>query len=260
MLRNTLIVAAAVVAVGGGTATAAKLITGKDVKNGSLTGKDVRNKSLGVSDLSAKARASLRGQAGLTGPTGPTGAAGAAGAKGDAGAMGPTGPQGEKGEKGEPGVQGEPGEQGIQGVQGEQGIQGVQGPIGPSTTYRKRQNVNFGMDAPDEAGIFYQTLNFPAGSYAVTAKFDVNNLEGEKQAVSCQLGTLIGNEDLFSDLDETEMNIPAFTTHEAVLVGTVTQDAPRELALSCQPTGDTFNLLLMNPSITAIKVGEFVNF
>ncbi len=60
---------------GGGTATAARLITGKDIKNGSI----------GVKDLSKPVRAKLK----RTGTTGPSG---------------PTGDQGPKGEPGPPGL------------------------------------------------------------------------------------------------------------------------------------------------------------
>ncbi len=63
---------------GGGTASAAKLITGADIKNGSIT----------VKDLSPGLRAKL-------GEAGPTGAKGDPGQKGDTGA---------KGDKGEPGL------------------------------------------------------------------------------------------------------------------------------------------------------------
>jgi hypothetical protein len=50
----------------GGTAVAAKLITGKDIKNGSLTGKDVKNKSLTPKDF----KGSVQGPAGAAGPAG----------------------------------------------------------------------------------------------------------------------------------------------------------------------------------------------
>ena len=52
-----------------GTAGAAALIDGGDVKNGSLTGKDVKNKSLTKRDF----RGSVRGPRGFTGPQGPQG-------------------------------------------------------------------------------------------------------------------------------------------------------------------------------------------
>ncbi len=69
------VVAAIVVSllVGGiGSATAASLITGKQIKNGSLQ----------YNDLSKKARKKLRGTRGRTGKIGATGVAGAAGATG----------------------------------------------------------------------------------------------------------------------------------------------------------------------------------
>lgn len=76
-----------------GTATAAKLISGKniknnsvagkDIKNKSVTGKDVKNGSLGAADLSKKAKASLSGGAGTAGP---------AGKQGPIGPVGPAGP------------------------------------------------------------------------------------------------------------------------------------------------------------------------
>lgn len=84
----------------GGTAYAAVVITGTNVKDGSLRsvdiadglngvqGRDVRDGSLGAGDLSAAARASLKGNAGATGAAGP---AGASGATGTAGGTGPRG-------------------------------------------------------------------------------------------------------------------------------------------------------------------------
>jgi hypothetical protein len=58
----------------GGTGYAALVVTGKNVKNGSLTGKDVKDASLTARDL----RGSVTGPAGPTGPSGPRGAAGSA--------------------------------------------------------------------------------------------------------------------------------------------------------------------------------------
>jgi hypothetical protein len=60
------------------TATAAKLITGAQIKNGSI----------GLVDISAKAKAALRGQRGPAGPAGLAGPAGPAGAQGVPGANG----------------------------------------------------------------------------------------------------------------------------------------------------------------------------
>ena len=75
----------AILVVGGGTATAAKLITGQDIKNSSVTGQDIKNHSLGERDLSGAVRNKLnttRAGSSAVGPAGP---------KGD---KGDTGPQG----------------------------------------------------------------------------------------------------------------------------------------------------------------------
>jgi hypothetical protein len=79
----------------GAGATAAMVITGKQIKNGSVTGKDIKNRSLGAKDLSRGAKIKLRGQRGPAGPAGQTGPAG------------PTGPAGLPGIPGLPGLPGQ---------------------------------------------------------------------------------------------------------------------------------------------------------
>jgi len=74
-----------------GSATAARLVTGKQVKDGSITTKD----------LSKGLRAQLK-KAGLRGPQG------ARGPQGDKGTQGAQGPQGDKGTLGTPGANGSP--------------------------------------------------------------------------------------------------------------------------------------------------------
>lgn len=77
--QNSGLVAVAVAAmmvVGGGSAVAGSMISGKQVKNSSLTGADIKNKSLSVSDLSQKSRDALKGNVGATGATGQTGSQG----------------------------------------------------------------------------------------------------------------------------------------------------------------------------------------
>jgi hypothetical protein len=94
----------------GGTSYAAVVITGRNVKDGSLTGADVKTNSLSGSDVrdgSLLARDFKAGQL-PTGPKGDSGPAGAPGAKGDAGPAGAPGPQGDKGDKGDKGDPGDP--------------------------------------------------------------------------------------------------------------------------------------------------------
>ena len=66
------------------TSRAARLITGKQVKNNSITGKDVKDGSLNQEDFSGAVAAD-----GTAGPPGPAGPAGPPGPKGDAGAPNP---------------------------------------------------------------------------------------------------------------------------------------------------------------------------
>ena len=81
-MRKTIVACALVaLAVGATTATAAQLITGKQIKNGSITGKDIERGSIG------KKRLSHGVQRALAKP----------------GTPGPRGPAGPKGDKGEPG-------------------------------------------------------------------------------------------------------------------------------------------------------------
>ena len=66
----------------GGTATAAIMITGKNVKNSSLTSADVKDGSLLLKDFKAKERAKLKGAPGQNGSPGTAGAPGATGDRG----------------------------------------------------------------------------------------------------------------------------------------------------------------------------------
>lgn len=63
---SVLITVALLVATSAGSAFAATMITGKDVKDGSLTGADLKDGSVGPKDLAASAR--------VPGPKGDTGA------------------------------------------------------------------------------------------------------------------------------------------------------------------------------------------
>ena len=71
-----------------GTATAALVMTGNNIRNGTIEGKDLANHTLGKKKLSKAALGSLLGR------TGPAGAAGPQGAQGAPGPAGPAGPAG----------------------------------------------------------------------------------------------------------------------------------------------------------------------
>lgn len=97
--------AVAVVALSPVGANAAKLITGKDIKDGSISAADLSNAVNKALDK--------RAQDGKDGETGPAGPAGAKGATGDDGARGP---QGLAGATGAPGAQGPVGPNGLSGA------------------------------------------------------------------------------------------------------------------------------------------------
>src|SRR3954469_25279116 len=98
------LIAVAVVALllgGIGTAGAAKLLTGKDIRGGSITGRDLQEGSISLSRLSDGTQHMLRdSQAGSF--SGQSQSA-TPGAKGEAGAQGAKGDKGEKGDKGDKG-------------------------------------------------------------------------------------------------------------------------------------------------------------
>ena len=121
---RALLVVGVIALVASAGAIGAQLITGADVKNGSLTLKDFRKSE----------RLKLRGPRGAAGPPG---AQGSQGLQGPIGATGPTGAQGETGDEGSPGPTGESGPQGPTGPTGQTGAtgsQGVTGPQGPTGT------------------------------------------------------------------------------------------------------------------------------
>jgi hypothetical protein len=92
------------VALGGTAFAGSSLLTGNDIKDGSITGRDIRDGSLSTADLASttgaaetatrrvlrgpRGRRGPRGLRGLSGPGGPQGAPGAAGAAGAPGAAG----------------------------------------------------------------------------------------------------------------------------------------------------------------------------
>ena len=85
------------------TAGVHALITGAQIKDGTIESRDIRNGTLSRIDLAPETVASLRGavgRRGAVGPAGPQGAAGPQGPKGESGSQGATGPQGPPGPPG----------------------------------------------------------------------------------------------------------------------------------------------------------------
>jgi hypothetical protein len=119
----TLVVAGLLGAIAlSGTAGAAALVTGRQIKDGSVasrdigtvSGTDVRDGGLAVADVDG----SLAGPSGPTGPAGPVGATGPVGARGPVGVAGPVGSAGPQGAAGAIGARGPTGVRGWQLVTG----------------------------------------------------------------------------------------------------------------------------------------------
>jgi hypothetical protein len=120
-VKKTIVACVAVALIAGTTtATAASLITSKDIKNGTIQASDIKKGTISASRLSSGLRKAL-GTAGHTGPAGKDGAT-VYGPKGD---VGPQGPQGERGAPGRDGA-------GNDGAAGPKGDTGSVGPAGPA--------------------------------------------------------------------------------------------------------------------------------
>jgi hypothetical protein len=102
-------------------AVATKLITGKDIRNGTVAERD----------LTPSVQTKLE-NADQPGPKGADGARGATGATGIQGPAGPRGERGEAGPKGDRGFDGPKGADGPTGPQGRPGAQGPKGDAGPA--------------------------------------------------------------------------------------------------------------------------------
>lgn len=130
-----LIVVVLLLAAGTGGAVAGVMITGKQIKDGTVTSADIMDRTLGVSDLSPAARNSLQGAPGPTGANGPPGATGPAGATGATGTTGPTGGAGPDGPGGPAGPAGPVGPAGPAGPAGPPGPAGKGGLAGEIVTW-----------------------------------------------------------------------------------------------------------------------------
>src|SRR3954464_7074710 len=106
------LIAMAVVALllgGIGTAGAAKLFTGKDIRNRSLHGSDIARGSISKSNLSKGLQDQITtGSRQQTAASQSPGAQGQAGARGEKGDKGDKGDHGDKGDKGDKGDDGDP--------------------------------------------------------------------------------------------------------------------------------------------------------
>ena len=131
--------ASLIVVVAASSATARSLITGLQIKNGSITSADLADGTIKSRDLAPSLR---HAQAVVPGP------------------QGPQGPQGTQGEAGPQGPKGDAGAQGAQGPAGPQGATGAQGPAGPP-----QWNVQIDPILPPASQANFDTLYFSGSAY-----------------------------------------------------------------------------------------------
>ena len=118
MRRAVLLAAGVASALGIATAATAgvqALITGAQIKDGTIESRDIENGTIRRADIGQATLSSLRGPRGRVGMQGPRGAIGP---QGPAGATGPAGPQGLQGATGAAGAAGAQGPQGAKGDPG----------------------------------------------------------------------------------------------------------------------------------------------
>src|SRR3954464_2196163 len=137
-MRGKWLLATAIAALllgGIGSAGAARLISGKEVRDRSIHGRDIARNSVYSSNLSSGLRKAIfRQQSESRTP----GAAGQQGAKVD------------KGDKGDTGAQGPQGAKGDTGATGASGSDGADGAPGAATLVTPFQNFKSGTDTPEE--------------------------------------------------------------------------------------------------------------
>jgi hypothetical protein len=238
-LKTAIIAGIVAMFVSAASATAAFVVTSKNIKNGTIQ----------TVDISAKAKRALKGN------RGPGGARGLQGLAGAAGPQGPTGPQGAQGEKGD---------------------KGDKGDLAGRLFERYFCTPGWGVCAgtPKEitassggAASYFLTLNLPAGSYAVTGEVVVvanspdpggNPSDWRVQCVTRTIGpgyagvaaATVG--DLVGSVNETTLTMPFGMT-----------TAGGEIGIRCfrtagsGATGVGPNPTVVYALINAIEVGSF---
>lgn len=205
-----------------GTATAALVMTGKQIKDGTITGKDLKNRALGTNKLSKRAVSSLKGQ---RGPAGPQGAAGAQGPQGPTGPQGPQGPQGPAG----------PGDD--------------TGEIGPSNGFSVNSNSYLEWTGAPQ-GVAARAL--PPGRYVINAHVRANNDDSAAQSVACRID-LGGNTVGESGTVELAVNGSLDRQVIAITAGG-TLSAPGVAQLVCDASSSVGNFYGMG--LTAVQVAR----
>lgn len=211
----------------GGTATAAVVITGRDIRDGTVTGADLANNTVGtkkIRDGSLLVRDFQRGQlprsqVGLPGAVGDPGPRGPAGATGPAGVMGPA------------------------------GAAGAPGATGPSGTSRGFWAYSEPFSSAGQGKSV--TLPLKAGLYIVTGRMSPFNAGAGLHNPFCQVGPLGG---MGGGGDLASIAIPPGAETSLTLLGAVTLPVDDAVQMSC--TGES-EVSYGRARLQAIKVDSF---
>lgn len=214
---------AVVLAMTGSAFAARSLITGADIKDGSISRADLSSRT--VRSLKGK-----RGPAGRAGHDGATGPQGPKGSTGPQGAAGPAGPAGPRGDMGARGAQGDPGDDGNDGAPGQSLLYAIGD--GPTNAGAALPLASDGPTDFDTEGV-----NISGGGHLLTA--------GQQYKVDVYVsfvntdnpGTEYGVARLFlggTPLDGDITGTGAASTGDTTLV---TQDVPDDVHTPAQAAG-----------------------
>ena len=195
--RSILLVCVTALVVSATTATAASLITGKDVKDKSLTGRDIKPGSVALNRLSKGTQRQIK--AGLTSPLG------GPNTPGNQGENGGQGPQGPPGANGANGANGADGAKGADGAPGTATVGPHWGPIARNTIGSPVEELRNGPFVPGANG----TPPFGNGSLGLEVADDGTAAGEEKASFGNEVDFL---DDLVDDLDQVGFRV--YTTGE----------------------------------------------
>ena len=147
------------------------------------------------------------------------------------------------------GQPGQPGPSGPSGPAGASGAPGASGSPGPADAFST--GVGLGGRLNASGFVTFQTLSVPAGKYAITATFDINNATLNPTGVDCQLEDTNGEIGLVQTYASSGPRIAV-----AVQGTRSTPAAADTINLQCQAAVPGQNLIVENTSIDAIAVAS----
>ncbi len=167
---GTVLATVAVVAAMGGTATAATVITGAQIKDGSVSGRDVKDGSLTSRDMNKGMRELM------------------ARMNGHKHSDPEPGEKGDKGDRGEKGDRGDAGERGATGAKGDSTPQVVRSAPGEAATFSKDDVIAVTGTGAAEATSIADVQFVEPGLWNITAKIGVESRSPD-DVILCEMST-----------------------------------------------------------------------